>query len=262
LPGDDAREMTIWANQEAGGVGHVVGMCAPLASFPHTPPQVDISACKKRNARVVGKRARRAPTSPTSLTPHIIQRTPHNPLSKKTSAHALFVLIVKGYDETASVKPFALLAECTSHKRGAFLRAPHHVLNIDAYERERSSYQHYCGTTDVQTYSCPVGILRRASDRRTADRTFLMETPGGPISEGGQKKGGDQPGPEKQKPPAKPGTKKPEREGNIGVQRVKRPKKRIGAPDPPEKEQGLSGLGVVLRWLRRLLPFLPQRLLS
>src|SRR5437660_2029043 len=83
---------------------------------------------------------------------------------------------------------------------------------------------------------------------------FLLGMSDGSISEGGQKQDGDQTVPGKPKP-GKPETEKPGREVDKGAQRVKRPKKRIGMPSPPNK-RGRSELALSLRRLCRLLCFL------
>jgi hypothetical protein len=78
------------------------------------------------------------------------------------------------------------------------------------------------------------------------------------ISERDQKQDDDQPAPEKPKP-GKSKTEKPGREIDKGAQRVKRPKRRIGMPPPPDK-RGRSGLVLTLRRSFRPLFFLFQDL--
>ena len=98
---------------------------------------------------------------------------------------------------------------------------------------------------DIQTYVCSVSMLTENSDHaESMDQRFQIIS-SRTVSERDQKQDGDQPVPER----SKPGTskkEKPEREFDKGAQRVKRPKKRIGMPPPPNKQER-SRLLLILR---------------
>jgi hypothetical protein len=110
------------------------------------------------------------------------------------------------------------------------------------------SCQRPLDASNVQTYVRSIVMLRRTSNHtRSMDQQFLLRMSGRFISERDQKQDGDQPAPGKPKP-GKSKTEKPGREVDKGAQRVKRPKKRIGMPSPPNK-RGRSGLVLTLRGL-------------
>ena len=109
-----------------------------------------------------------------------------------------------------------------------------------------ASCQHSLRIVDVQMYVCSVGMPEGTSDHWGSMNQRFLSMLSHSISERGQKQDGDQPSPEKPKP-GKSKTEKPGREVDKGAQRVKRPKKRIGMPSPPDK-RGRSGLVLTLRW--------------
>jgi hypothetical protein len=119
-----------------------------------------------------------------------------------------------------------------------------------------ASCQHFLRIVDVQMYVCSVGMLGETSDHWGSMNQRFLSMSSRSISERDQKQDGDQPAPEK---PGKSKTEKPGREIDKGEQRVKRPKKRIGMPPPPDK-RGLSGLVLTLRGLCWPLFFLFQDL--
>ena len=121
-----------------------------------------------------------------------------------------------------------------------------------------ASCQRSLRIVDVQMYVCSVGMPGGTSDHWGRMNQRFLSMSGYSISERDQKQDGDQPAPEKPKPGTSK-TEKPGREIDKGAQRVKRPKKRIGMPPPPDK-RGLSGLVLTLRGLCWPLFFLFQDL--
>ena len=108
-----------------------------------------------------------------------------------------------------------------------------------------ASCQYSLRIVDVQMYVCSVGMLGGISGLWGSMNQWFLSIFSYSISERDQKQDGDQPAPEKPKP-GKSKTEKPGREIDKGAQRVKRPKKRIGMPPPPDK-RGRSRLVLTLR---------------
>jgi hypothetical protein len=209
------------------------------------PPPICKYACinerRKSGARAAGKRWWKA------FTPYGFQELLHI----HENAHSS--LITPGDDSKTDGRqvvktPFQrIFVAYSSYRNRIILSKQLLFLKLNVYQRDVASCQAPIGLTDVQTYLHPVSMQRRVDDREVEYRLLLLETPGEPILGGNQKKGRGQPEPEKQKP-EKPGTENPERGGTKKIQRVKRPKKRIGISHPA-KEQRLSGLVIVLRCL-------------
>jgi hypothetical protein len=212
-----------------------------ILAIMHTPPQIDRYTSKNRRAGVVGKRRR------GTLTPSVTYRLFHISPSKKAIVCSCQALVAEHGGALAVKTPFRhALAEYTYCKSSIF--PPKSLLCFECYPRAKtcSSWQSSLGVEDVQTYFCPIDMHRRSDDRRKEHCIIVLETQCKPIAEGGQKKDGNRPKPEKPKPD-KSKTGPPEREGDKGSQRVKRPK-RDGLAFSLRR-RGLYGLVIVLRWI-------------
>jgi hypothetical protein len=120
---------------------------------------------------------------------------------------------------TVEISFQGLFVECAFRMSRICLPEQRFFLQPISYERKRSCYQPGSGITDVQMCHYPTNIYK-SNDVCRAGKHILLKRLVGSISEGDQKKNGNQPKPGKPKP-EKP---KPDRKDDKGSQRVKRPK--------------------------------------
>src|SRR6266536_577872 len=136
----------------------------------------------------------------TPLAPH---RVFHVSPSKKAISCSSQVLVTdhdKADDTPAVTTPIQhVLAEYLSCRSKNLLSKPLPVMILKTCECSDSSCYPYFRPEDVQMYFPPVVMQKSNDDRRRATHSIVLEMQGRPISEGDQKKKGNQPAPEKPK---------------------------------------------------------------
>jgi hypothetical protein len=194
--------VTRWDSWQASSVASLPGRCAMLNEICNTPPHLDRSAyrnTRRSETRAVGEKMWRSLTLvPPSRQLHFFaaKKTIQSPSQDLVASYA-------EADDTLLIKIvfLRLIVECASQERDrSCSRSGSRINNIQTYSRRDDRYsKHFVCRARMQTVS-------KARARLIAD--------------GDPKKKENQPKPEKTQP-EKP---KPDRKGEKGSRRVKRPK--------------------------------------